>query len=452
MSRKEANMKPTNKIEFFKWLIFVLFFLSVPSIGFAETGDIFSRFQPYVTVQEDYTNNLFLTPKNKKSDYITSIIPGLRFSTSPRSEITREFRPASSSTETRYGLDLDYNMPLVYYAKGSRDNYVGLAGNLIAWYSFDPKLTFRVRNYSIRSEEPRERDYSAAALPGQFLLSVERGIRPIYFRNVFRPSVEYRFGREDIFSIYYENNIYRNQSPLSEDSTENFINPRLTYWFNIRNGLSLDYGLTLGNFQRSPDLIGHIATGRYTYRFNPMTSVFGEYTFLSRDFKSPGIDYDVHRPSLGIEHAFSPTLSGRAQLGYFWQNPEKGSKAGGFFYDISATQRAERTTYTLLFQGGYAEDYFTAQNLGFTKYHRGIGTVTHRLQERMTVGLSGSVERTNFSSGQRDWIYGIWGNASYQILRWLTLSIEASHREDHSNIEPSNYSEYRGMFRITATY
>jgi hypothetical protein len=191
---------------------------------------------------------------------------------------------------------------------------------------------------------------------------------------------------------------------------------------------------------------------RYTYRFNPRTSIFGEYTFLRRDFDFTGIDYDVHRPSFGIEHAFSPSLRGRAQMGYFWQNPKKGLKAGGFFYDVSATQRAERTTYTLLFQGGYVEDYFTAQNLGFAKYHRGVATVTHRLQERMTVGLAGSVERTKLSSGQRDLIYAILGNASYQIQRWLILSAEVSRREDHSNLYTADYREYRGLFRITATY
>ena len=445
-------MKTTNKIDCFKCLVFVLFLLIVPSIAYTDTGDILSKFQPYITIQEEFTNNIYLNRHNKISDYITSISPGLRFSTLPRSETTREFRPASSSMETRYGLDLDYNTPFAYYAKGSRDNYVGLAGTLNAWYSFDPSLTFRVRNYSIRSEEPRERDYSATALQGQYLLSIERGIRPIYFRNVFGPSIEYRFGRENIFLTSYENNIYRNQSPLSENSVENLINPRLTYWFNIRNGLSLDYRLTLGNFQRSPDLIGHRTMARYTYRFNPRTSIFGEYTFLRRDFDFTGIDYDVHRPSFGIEHAFSPSLRGRAQMGYFWQNPKKGLKAGGFFYDVSATQRAERTTYTLLFQGGYVEDYFTAQNLGFAKYHRGVATVTHRLQERMTVGLAGSVERTKLSSGQRDLIYAILGNASYQIQRWLILSAEVSRREDHSNLYTADYREYRGLFRITATY
>ena len=91
----------------------------------------------------------------------------------------------------------------------------------------------------------------------------------------------------------------------------------------FRNGVSLEYGLTLGNFQGSPDLVGHMATGRYTYRFNPRTSIFGEYTQLWRNFDNPGIDYAVYRPSVGIEHAFSPTLSARVQLGYYRADPKK---------------------------------------------------------------------------------------------------------------------------------
>ena len=440
-------------LENFKYacLILMPFLLSAPSIGYTDTGDILSRFQLYGTVQETYDNNVDLTPRNKRDDFITNVSLGLRFSTLPRSETTREFRQPSTTEETRYGIYLDFLPGYVFYAKQTNDNYLSLSGNLDTWYTWDRKLTFRVRDSLIRSEEPLEQAYAVGALPGQILLGSQRR-RAIYVRNVVQPSLEYRFGREDIFSINYLNNVYRNQkSSLFEDSTENFINPRLTYWFNIRNGLSLDYGLTLGNFQRSPDLISHTTTARYTYRFNPMTSVFGEYTFLSRNFKSPGIDYDVHRPSFGIEHAFSPALSGRGQLGYFWQNPEKGSKAGGFFYDVSATQRAERTTYTLGLQGGYTEDYFTAENLGFAKYHQVIGTITHQLTQKAAATFSGRYQRPKYNNGQVDNIWGVTTGTSYRILRWLTLALDLSYAEDHSNREVNNYTDFRGIFRITAT-
>jgi uncharacterized protein (PEP-CTERM system associated) len=176
-------------------------------------------------------------------------------------------------------------------------------------------------------------------------------------------------------------------------------------------------------------------------------------TFLKRDFQPPSIDYDVYRPSLGLSHAFSPTLTGSLQLGYFWQNPSKGSSTGGLSYDAKLSQRSQKTTYTLLFQGGYNEDYFTAENLGFSKYHRVIGTVNHQLKERLSVGLSSSLEMAKFSSGQSsDRIWGVRGDASYRVLKWLTISLEASHRENSSNIDIRDYKENRGMFKATANF
>jgi hypothetical protein len=263
--------------------------------------------------------------------------------------------------------------------------------------------------------------------------------------------VDYRFGPDDRISINYRNNIYQTRSTQSQDSQENFVSPRLTYWFNIRNGIALEYGFTHGDFERDPDFVGHLARGRYTYRFNPRTSVFAEYAFTRQDFDPPSIDYDVNNPSLGFEHAFTPTLTGRIQIGYFWQKPESGTSTDGFSYDVGLTESGERTTYTLSFQGGYREDYFTAENLGFTKYHRAIASITHRLEQRVTLGISGTVERAEYTSDQKDWIYSAGGNASFQLLRWLSLSLEASHRGNDSNVDSAEYKENRVLLRLSAT-
>jgi len=72
-------------------------------------------------------------------------------------------------------------------------------------------LTFRVRNSFTRSEEPLEKNYSSTALPGQILLGSQRD-RSIYYRNIFEPSINYRFGRENNISLNYRNNIYRNEN------------------------------------------------------------------------------------------------------------------------------------------------------------------------------------------------------------------------------------------------
>jgi len=446
--------KPNEPHHLFNALLYALcsMLLLVPSIVRADFGDLFTYFEPYLSVQEEYNSNINLTPTNEVDDFITTISPGFRFSTLPRTPAAGERQ--APTAEQSFGVDLDLRAGFVFYAEEDDNDYTSANGLVNAWYLFGNKLAFRIRDYFIRSDELREGEYSATAIEGQYLLSTQRR-RVIYIRNVAEPSIEYKFGKDDRISLYYRNNIYEVDSRVYEDSQENYINPRLTYWFNIRHGITLEYGLTLGDFERSPDLTGHMGTGRYTYRFNPRTSIFGEYTYLFRDFDPPSIDYDIQRPSLGIEHAFSPTLTAKGQGGYFWQNPERGSKTKGPFFDVSLTQRAEKTTYTLLLQGGYTEDYFTAENLGFTRYYRGVGAVTHRLLERMTAGLSGYVEWVEYPSDpadREDLIWGIRGSLSYQLFKWLTASLEGSYREDHSNIDVNDYDEYRGIFRITASF
>jgi hypothetical protein len=450
-NKPEELNKPNKLFPFALCFLMGLIVLSVSEFAHADIGDILSRFQFYAVAEETYDTNVDLTPRNEREDFITNVGVGVRFSTLPRAETTREFKPPSTGEETAYGINLDFLPTYVYYAKGTSDDYLALSGKLETWYTWDQRLTFRARDYVFRSEEPLEPSYSAGALPNEILLGTQRG-RSIYIRNVFEASSDYRFGTEDLISINYINNVYRNESSFFEDSTENYINPRLTYWFNLRNGILLEYALDLGNFQRSPDMTGHLARGRYTYRFNPRTSIFGQFGYLRRDFEPPSTDYDAYQPSLGIEHAFSPTLSGRAQFGYFHQDPERGTTTDGFSYDVSVTQRAKRTTYTLLFQGGYTEVYFTAENLGFTKYNSAIGTITHQLTERVSATLSARYQRPEYDDGRTDNIWGVSGDTSYQVFRWVNVGINLSYAESRSNRDFSDYTDLRATFRITATY
>jgi uncharacterized protein (PEP-CTERM system associated) len=112
-----------------------------------------------------------------------------------------------------------------------------------------------------------------------------------------------------------------------------------------------------------------------------------------------------------------------------------------------------RTTYILSLQGGYTEDFFTSQNLGFTRYHRLTGSLRHMLERRLSIGCLGSVEYAKYDAGNReDTIWGIGGNASYMPLKWLTLSLEVTHRDRQSNNDFYDYKENRAMFTITAMY
>ena len=445
--RSEKIIKATRRARV-KWMLLALLFIGIPSLVYSDVNDILLKFYPYIWAREEYSNNIFLSPNATRiADYITTVNPGLRFLT---------FQPGS------YGVDLDVSGGYVYYAKHNDFSYWNAAGRLNSWYAVTPQLSFALRDYLIRSDAARENVYQSQyqyndqgqfigdTQPGQFLLSTVRGVQAIYFRNVAEPSIQYRFGRENLLSILYRNNIYRNENPLFEDSMENTLNPRVNYWFDMHNGVSLDYQLSWYTYEVSPDHLMNMVTPRYTYRFDPRTSIYGQYRFEYQDFKSPGVDYYVHNPSFGIHYQFTPTLVGIAQAGWFWQIPTQGTSTQGPHFNLTLTQRAQMTFYTLSFQGGYTEDYVSAQNLGFTKYYSGYGTIQHRLTQRLTIGLAGSMARHLYpTSNQKDWVWDVRGGPSYLVFRWLTVSLEASYRGDNSNISTNDYTEFRAM--LTAT-
>jgi len=443
---KSEKIAKTMGTAWVHWMFFTLFFIGIPSFAYADINDILLKFNPYIAAQETYSNNILLTKTNKLNDFITTVYPGLEFS---------DFKLGS------YGINLDFVAGYTSYAKNHDFSYFSPAGNLDAWYAMNSNLTFRVRDYVVRSDAAREQIYSnlfassgqlsvGGVSPDLFSLSTERGVHAIYVRNVVQPSVEYHFGQENLFSVLYRNNTYSNQNTLFQNSQENTVEPILTYWFDVRNGITLDYHLTSGTYSRSPDQLAQGARARYTYRFDPRLSIFGEYYFEWENFKSPGVDYDVHNPSLGVTYRFSPTLTGTLQGGYYWEIPAEGTTSSGPFYLLSLVQTTPRTTYTVLFQGGYTEDYFTAQNLGFVKYYKGYGTINHRLTERMNIFTTGSVERVTLpSTGEKDWIWIGGGGVSYSLLRWLTISLSAYYTEDHSNLSGFGYKEYRIIAGLT---
>ncbi|MBP1694882.1 MAG: hypothetical protein H6Q41_70 [Deltaproteobacteria bacterium] len=439
----------TRRIGWVSWVLLALFFVGIPSFVHAQARDFLLKFHPYIAAEEEYTTNIDLEPNSTKmADWITTVSGGIRFS---------DVRPG------RHGIDLDVSAGYDYYAYHDEFNYWSTEGRLHAWYAVTPRLTFRVRDYVIRSDEAREDNYEnevsglAETLPSQSVLSTQN-VHAVYIRNVAEASTEYRFGRENLAQLLYRNNVYRNKrDDLYEDSTEHSVSPMLNYWFDLRNGITLDYTYTYGVFvggapgQGSEDLQGHEARVRYTHRVDPKLSFFGEYTYINNDFESPEVDYDVHNPSLGMEYKFSPTLTGLTQGGYWWQLEQDGGKESGPFFILGLTQTAPKTSYALIVSAGYVQDYFTAENNGFVKYYRAYGTINHKFTPRMDVRATGSMERPLYDDGQKDWIWEGRLSASYLLFRWLSVSLEGRHREAHSNVDGEQYSEWAGIFRITAT-
>lgn len=399
-------------------------------------GEARFELRPYVTLQQQYTNNVDLLPDGpgKKEEWITTIYPGISF----------------ISNDARLGVDLNYRAGLNFYAHESERNYVSHDGLLNLRYNPDPRLTFRVRDFLMRSDDPRAVDYGAGETG--YLLTSYSG-RQRYWRNLFEPAVDWQFGRESSIGLYYRNNILRNDSSAYEDSTENYIMPRLTHWFDQRHGVVLEYGYTDGDFETTPDLTGHRAYARYNYRASPTTIFFIDYEYLFRDYDDPGIDYTVNAPAVGIEYRFSPTLTGEARAGYYWQNPERYEGQDGFNGSLRLTQRAMSTVYTIVLESGFREELFSVDNLGFTQYYRASAIIHHRLAERIRIGFIGIVERSDYAQNPRqDWLYTADVSVDYRILQWLTIGGRVGYAEDDSSLVTASYDEWHAYLTLTASH
>jgi hypothetical protein len=397
------------------------------------------KLHPYVSLEGLYDSNLYLTQDNTVSDFITTVSPGLKYLTE------------GPVHKFDLGFDLGFN----FYASQSELNYVSYKGHLDTFYSFSPRWTFRLLDTITRSRD-NQQSYTLASPGGPQTVTGSSSGQGLYLRNIFQPALEYKFGRENVAALRYTNMIYRTEgSSSSGDSTENGITPSMTYWFDIRNGLALDYTYTNATFENQPDWVGNNFGARYLYRFNPRTTAYGDYRYEIRDFEFPGQDYSVHSPSLGVDHAFSPTLNGKAQFGWFWQLVDAGPSFNGPVINLSINhQVSARTSYNAIFASGYRENYFTSDNLGFSKYYQLQGVITHQLRERLSVGLTALLSRDEYqdTADRIDYLYSITGNVSYRPLKWLTAYLEAGNYGRESDLNGNNYRDNRVMLRLTAEY
>ncbi len=442
------------------WVIFVIIGGNLSS-AYGDMADQIKKFHPYLTLQGLYDSNINLSKDNAQSDFITTILPGIKYLTE----------------DPTYKLDLDFRLGAYLYAQNSANNYIGYRGSLDTFYSFNPNWTIKLLDGLDRSRN-QVTIYSLSTPTGNVPTTNYNVGGGLYIRNLFQPELEYKFARDSLVSVSYRNLIYREDGNSISDSTDNTISPRFDYWFDIHNGISFDYNYVKADFGGSPstgqsaDWTGNSMAGRYLYRFTPRTTATGEFRVLFIDFEPPGRDYSVMAPSIYLDHQFSPSLSGRARFGWFWQQYSENSSSkvngntfpnvtGNPFSDVSGPiinleiiQKGQRFGYGLSVGSGYRFDYFTASNNGFAKYYQTTGYVTYQLMQRLSVGLTGAASRDEYQQPRADTQdnYRITGNISYQPLKWMIVTLEAGNYSQNSDIPEAGFRDNKVMLMVTGTY
>lgn len=128
---------------------------AVPSTGSSgavstPTGQRY-EIKPYVFVTEQYTSNVYLTHTDAKSDWITTVGPGLKMNVN----------------DPGFGADFTGNFGYNWYANKTKNDYWSVDANLGLRFNPTPQLTFKIRDYILVSENTVEPNYPQGGQPAQ---------------------------------------------------------------------------------------------------------------------------------------------------------------------------------------------------------------------------------------------------------------------------------------------
>jgi hypothetical protein len=387
---------------------------------------------PSISVSETYDDNIDLTHTNERSDYITAVTPSMTLNV------------LSQNTS----LGMTYAPSFVWYKDFSENDTTRHLGTV----SWDQQLTGRLRlsltDTYLRSDDPLADETDLRAL---------RTTRNKYWVNTGRAGLSYQFGAENRFEVGYGREDRRNDDISLDNSEVQTPFAALTYWFNVRQGIVLNYIYTDAKFTRDDgfpaddDYTGHGPRARYIQRFSPRSSAYLEYGYTTREFEGLTEDFVVHDGSVGLDHAFSPEYSISAGAGYFVRVNDFSDNQYGPTYNLSLTRTFARGTITVGGEGGWGEDYLDATDTGFTKYYGGYATATYQILEPVSIyaGARYRHDKNELSIESRFFR----GNCGirWSFLRWFALSLDYTYADRNSDVEVDSYTNNRVMLVLSAS-
>lgn len=423
----EARLR---KVWLFSGVVFSLSF-SVPGQLALARYDF--EVTPSLSIGAVYDDNINLSRTDEISDYITTVSPAL------------DLRALSE----KHSVTLLYSPTFVWYGHEDRNDTVRHSGTLTFSQNVARHLRFDLTDTYLKSENPIEETEGVEGI---------RRTRNTYQRNTGQASFQYVFGTENAVAFGYRHFLLENEDVTLDDGKVQNPFGIVTYWFDIQNGLEVDYEFSDASFSRDDeseavdDYMGHRAGMRYIRRITRRATGFLGYNIAARDFEGITEDYKVHEGSIGFENAFSPDLTVSLGGGYFVQKNERSNDETGYMYNASLTKLLRRGSITIDGRGGWHEAYLEAERerRGFTRYWGTDARIEYQIMEPIN-GYAGGTYRRNRSASNRDWEN--WrGNLGvrWMFLRWFFLSLDYAYSERDDDVDTGDYKVNRVMLMMGA--
>jgi len=414
-------------------------------------------FTPRTSVQETYTDNLFLTEDNTEDDFITTVSAGF----------------AAQLLGKTSGLDFSFDPNYEFYHNFNEFDAWGLLSNLRAWVNPSRSSNLELRNNFVRTSDPVGRNDQVVVDGGQVGeegdTTVRRGREP-YYRNNANLVYSQQFGREDRFYAGVNYGLLRNDSNFDEDNDFYRLNAGLDYWFTQRLGGEFFGEYTRGEYDQSSGFVGdgssdfnnYLATLMFRGRMTRHFALFVKYDQVYREFTSGDANnYVVYAPSAGFTYDISDDTFLRLGLGYYYQDieNEKSQESPFLNGEISKTWTYQRGNINLVGLSGLTQNDFGAQNQGFQQFATIRASAGYNFTRRI-VGDTNAYYRYSFTPGQSadtgdqddQTDHRAQFNAGIGFLptRWMNIRLGYTFNFYNTNDEGEpDYYENRALLTIT---
>ncbi len=351
---------------------------------------------PYLTVKETYSDNVFFTSDDKKSDFITSLTPGIVLQVPFRMH-TLSFN--ANTTFTRYSK---------YSSENTTDYALGGLGNFL----LGSLVTLNISDAYAKGHEPRS--------------SSSSGIIEKFRTNAAAVSLTYLLANVSKVQLDYTRTTWNYQTSEFRSRHEDLLSAYLYYRMLPKTSAFVEY-----DFKQ--------------VRFNDKTN---------------GLDNKVFTGLLGLTWEVTERSKGTVKAGYLqkdFDDPSRGSlKTWTAAADVSH-DFSDFTSIKLLAKRDVNESsllgtrYFITTGL--------YGELTRKFLDRLAGVVRASYGEDKYSDiipgdteMRKDKTVAVGAGMRYYLQRWLEFVLDYNYRKRDSNIDIYKYTENAFSLTMNASF
>ena len=343
---------------------------------------------PSLTVSEAYDDNIRLAPKNRQSDFISAVRPGLQL------EVKNH----------PWYLTLGGSLTGEFFADHSQlNNYDNQGGSASLAFRPEHPFSLSLTDAYTRSTNPALVAPQAGIATGRFTST----------SNAITLAASYQFSASTGVRVQYSFSILQSDSPGARDSDT------------------------------------HEATAALQHQFTPRTSGDISYTFTRFQVEDTP-DRDSHSPRLGLTFAYSPTIKFVTSTGLLFLEREDGSQEVTLASSTRYEQAFKQGNFSLGFErnagvGGVLGVTSVSQTITAAASYQPLRNLTLGVDASLAETESSGSSRTRV-----DFLTFLGGlRISYQLLRWLSL--EASYRYQQQDDRTGSLDFKKNVFFLGLT-